>query len=420
MQRVTKFVKYLPQYGWDCTVLTAANPSVPIFDESLMADVPTATVVHRAKSWEPSYAVKSAVASGAQGHGRTSNPLRRMAKSGIRRVAGALLQPDPQILWAPHAIRTGQRLLTETRHSAIVASGPPFSCFVVGAALSRRTGVPLVLDYRDEWDLSNLYWENKKLNPLSLKIQGKMQRSAVRAAKAIVATTQRSAASLDRLRNLAHSGAKVSCIYNGFDPDDFGLLDAEPAEPNEHYRIAYIGTLWHLTSVAALAAAANRVAVDSPDLASRLQLVFAGRRLPLEQATLEALKPSIQVEEHEYLDHTAAIRLMRSADELCVILADVPGAERVLPAKVFEYMAAKRPILAIAPQGELWDCLKNYPQSATFAPSDVTGIAGHLRQRLEQCGSASTHSCSEPPAQFNRKCQAQELGRILEEVATPA
>src|SRR5947199_8696754 len=66
VQRVTKFVKYLPEHGWTPSVLTVANPSVPAHDASLVADVPAHTVVCRARTWEPSYSLKTLVSAGPQ------------------------------------------------------------------------------------------------------------------------------------------------------------------------------------------------------------------------------------------------------------------------------------------------------------------------------------------------------------------
>lgn len=67
VQRVTKFVKYLPRHGWEVSVLTVANPSVPLFDPSLLDDIPANTIIHRARTWEPSYAMKATVSASGDG-----------------------------------------------------------------------------------------------------------------------------------------------------------------------------------------------------------------------------------------------------------------------------------------------------------------------------------------------------------------
>ena len=186
VQRVTKFVKYLPGFGWTPSVLTPSNPSVPVLDSSLSSDIPEGTLIRCARTLEPSYAVKSLVSAGTpESPGHRSGPL-RLAKDAARRVLIRMLQPDPQVLWYPAATRAGHRLLETVHHDAIFVSGPPFSSFLIGAALHRRTGLPLVLDYRDEWGLANRFQENKGYGRMAVRFQSAIQRRVVRKASAMV------------------------------------------------------------------------------------------------------------------------------------------------------------------------------------------------------------------------------------------
>ncbi len=422
VQRVTKFVKYLQQFGWQTTVLTVKNPSVPAIDHSLLNDVPPGTEMLRAITWEPSYAVKSLV-TGAAGHPAASfrTRLRAFAKSALRTAANCLLQPDPQILWVPNAIRMGRQVLEETRHDAILASGPPFSTFLVGRALSQESGLPLVVDYRDEWSLANTYMENRKFGRLASIIQRRQQAGVLRSARAIIATTRASTANLERAARRCGSTTQAHCIFNGFDADDLPLPDSAAVEPRSEapLRLVYVGTLWKLTSLAPLAAAIRELASRSPDLSRRLKLVVAGRRTAEEQDLIATLQADTGcVEEIPYLDHTDAVGLMRSADLLLVTLAGLPGAERVLPAKVFEYLAVRRPMLAVTPRGELWDVLQKHSNAAVYDPTNTAGIAEFLETRLE-CRAAGI-TLPEPIndlAGLDRRSQCGQLAGILEQVA---
>jgi glycosyltransferase involved in cell wall biosynthesis len=420
VQRTAKFVKYLPQFGWLPTVLTVANPSVPLFDRSLVDDVPEGTEVRRARTWEPSYSLKSVVSAG--GTCSRGWSVGRLARSLFRRLTSSLLQPDPQVLWVPAAIREGRRILRETDHAAIVVTAPPFSSFLVGAALSRASGLPLVLDYRDEWTLSSAYWENRRLGPLSCGVQGFMQRRVVRAARALVATTRLSAKALEAVRDRAGSKACVSWIYNGFDPDDFPPAKDAPRRTGEAYRLTYVGTLWNLTSVAPLVSAVRGLAERRPDLAAHLELVFAGRRTGEQQQLFDGLRSlPCRLTEHPYVDHGEAVELLRSAEGLCVLLSDLPGAERVVPAKIFEYMAARRPVLAVAPPGELWDLLRDHPGARLFHPRDVEGIAAYLQQQVERHRAGREADLRGWSAeQYSRPHQAAQLASLLESLAERA
>lgn len=414
VQRVTKFVKYLPRHGWATSVLTVVNPSVPAHDASLVRDVPPATIVRRARTWEPNYSLKTLVSAGTQRSARRGGIGRRLAGSAARGLTNLLLQPDPQVLWLPSAFHAASRLLAELPHAAIVATGPPFSALLLGAALSRRTGIPLVLDYRDEWGLSNATWENKRLAGPARFLQTHMQRHAVRAARALVATTRSSAGTLEEVRAAARSTASVSWIYNGFDPDDFAG-PAPSAESDGMYRLAYVGTLWNLTSVAPLVSAVEQLSAREPSLVARLELVFAGRRTAAQELLLRRLKHlPCRLVEHPYLDHEAAMQLVRSADGLCVLLADLPGAGRVVPAKLFEYLAARRPILAIAPRGEQWDLLEEQPAAGRFEPTNVNGIADWLAGQLSQQRRGPVPESD--LSRYDRRTQAGALAAILNQI----
>lgn len=416
VQRTTKFVKYLPSHDWIPSVLTVSNPSVPLLDESLLGDVPPSARVVRARTFEPGYAVKRAVAAA---NPRSNGPRwRHWPRRAARQAANLVLQPDPQILWWPAAVRAGTRLLGETPHDVIFASGPPFSSFLVAASISRRTGVPLVLDYRDEWDLSNRYWENKQFNRASLAVQRNMQDRVVRQARLLIATSRPSARALETIRERARSQAEVACVYNGFDPDDF-THQAGASSDERRFRLVYVGTLWNLTTVGPLVDAVERLSREHPQLVSQLELVFAGRRTPAEDERLARLRAlPCRLTLLDYLDHSAATQLMRSAHRLCVLLADVPGAERVVPAKIFEYMAASRPILSIAPQGELSDLLARHPGTECVAPN-ASAICERLSvdlRRHAEGAAIDVSSVSLESSPYNRKRLASQLASLLNEV----
>jgi glycosyltransferase involved in cell wall biosynthesis len=451
VQRVTKFVKYLPTCGWDVSVLTVANPSVPLQDTSLNQDIPPETKIYRARTWEPGYGLKSAVVAPSRpGNQRTllGRGKRWLASLG-RSAANTLLQPDPQVLWRPRALAEGLRILRAERHDVILASGPPFSSLLLAAALARRSGLPFVLDYRDEWDLSNQYWESKRLGPWSLAVQKGMQNSVLRHARAVVATTEASADSLREHCRQANGKARVACIYNGFDRDDFTELvtrrtkGARASEANSEtvaesgqairevcerpphatgtFRLTYVGTLWTLTTMAPVAQAIRVMLDQFPEGARSFRLVAAGRKVADEQRMVDQLgQETGVVEEHPYVSHREAVQLMGEASELLVLLSDLPGVGRVLPAKVFEYLATGIPILAVAPRGELWRVLENFPHVRLFEPCQTVEIAGYLERRIRGEMLPPVNVREQVwESGYDRQAQAGQLARLLEEVTKP-
>ncbi len=418
VQRVAKFTKYLPEHGWDVSVLTVRNPSVPLFDHSLADELPPQTVIRHAKSLEPGYRLKQAVAQASPTDAQRRGWMTKI-KRGLRGAATMLLQPDPNILWAPHAIRQGMRLLRELPHHAILVSGPPFSSFLVGAALRKCSGLPLVLDYRDEWSISNRYWENKSRHAITQCVQRRLQKTAIRHADSVIATTQRSARTLAREARDVGRSLPVRCLYNGFDPADQPQPRPRVAKRDgRRFRLSHVGTLWNLTTSRSLIEAVERLACQRPDLISRLEIEVVGRCTAAEDSLLERLrKLPCRLLRQNYVDHGPALQVMDESDELFLPLSDVPGAERVVPGKTFEYLAAGRSILAITPEGELRDVLRGFAGVSVFSPHDVAGICEHLARQLAAQFSGTSHS--RELARFDRRQQAGQLANLLSQVSTP-
>jgi glycosyltransferase involved in cell wall biosynthesis len=425
VQRPVKFVKYLRQFGWEASVLTAANPSVPVFDESLCADLPDDLVIERARTWEPGYAVKQNL---AQQAGTARGPaafLKRLARSGVRAAAGLLLQPDPQILWLPAALRAAQDLLDRLPHDAILATAPPYSSLVLASLLKRRCGLPLVVDYRDEWDLSSQYLENRRRDWLTQVVQEQMQQRVLRRADAIIATTQASAARLQERARRAGSRAAAHCIYNGYDPEDFAPAAAAAAreQATRRFQLVYTGTLWNLTSVEPVVQAIEQLQRETPALLERLEFVCVGRKTPPQQDLLARLAATrCALRNRDYCAHAEVLELMRQADALCLLLTDVPGADRVAPGKLFEYLAARRSILAITPQGETAELVRQFFPRGHFIPSDVPGIAGWLREQLQRYDTAADDvepaGAADAVARFSRPNLTGQLATLLDHLVS--
>lgn len=418
--RVAKFIKFLPEHGWTSSVLTVENPSVPLFDESLLSGISANTIIRKAKTLEPGYALKSSV-SASEGNASLLARMRSSVKTGLKTIANSLLQPDAQILWYPAAVKEGLRLLNERPHDVIVASGPPFTNLLVGATLARKSGLPLVLDYRDEWDISNAYWENKQAGRLSNRIQRRMQNRAVLASKAIVATTPLSAAALQQVAEKAGSRAMASCIYNGFDSEDFpslpaGLPRTDYGNGTDLFRLSFAGTLWELTSIEPFVEGVKRLCERAPALTERLEIVIAGRRAGRQDEHIDRLQAlPCKTVRLGYLEHSEAVKLMMTSDSLLLLLSDLPHADRVISSKVFEYMAAKKPVFAVTPDGDQCDVLSVHPGATICPPTDADRIAQSLASQLEE------HRLGALPdgltwdfSQFERRAQADRLAKLLD------
>ncbi len=292
----------------------------------------------------------------------------------------------------------------------------------MGASLARSSGLPLILDYRDEWGISNAYWENKRHSWISNMIQKQMQFSAVRAASALLATTPSSARELEHTAEAAGSRAHARFIYNGFDSDDFGHDSHHPridyGNGTHKCRLAFVGTLWNLNPIGPVVAGLLQFAQKRPDLAANLELVVAGRRTSEQEAELARLQETpISLVEQPFMAHDEAVRLMHDADALLLINADKPETHRIINAKTFEYMAARRPIFVVAPRGDLWDVTAGLPGTIQVSPSDTAAITAGLITLVERHSAGVTFDARVwDISRFERRRLAGELAQLLDEV----
>jgi len=209
----------------------------------------------------------------------------------------------------------------------------------------------------------------------------------------------------------------VHAITNGFDPDDFPSDLAPPA--GDKFVLTYAGTVFKLTSPRGLLSAVRRLHATASDLAQRLEVRFVGRIVDTEAASFEGME-ALGVTREPYLPHSAILHRLAASHAVACLLSDVPGAERILPAKTFELMRLGRPVLTIAPPGELADLVRAVGLGIALAPADEQGIAQRLAGWLGEFAKTGV-----PPAgptidrlsEFDRRSLAGEFARVFRSAA---
>ncbi len=404
VQRVLKLVKYLPCYGIEPTVLTVQNPSVPLTDESLAADVSATLPIERARTFEPGYAVKQAAWQSAGSSWGSRSLLQRVA-----RLGRSLLVPDPQILWQPAAALALTRRLVRGEDDVVFISGPPFSQFLLAplARLSPKTAV--VLDYRDEWITYRKSYE--MMGRLAAKTGDLLEPLLLARAHLITTATEAFRAELlSRVDFL--SPERVVAIPNGYDEADFDRPLPDP--PSDRFVVTYAGTVFRLTSARGLLDAVRLLSERSPELARLLELRFIGRIVETELDAFEGME-ALGVARVGYVPHGQVIGELSASHLTLCLLADEPGNERVYNAKVFELMRLGRPCLVLAPEGALADLMHAHRAAEVVAPRDVPAIAAALERHLRAFAAGEYRPRSEAIGveRFDRRRLAGEFAAVF-------
>jgi len=400
-----KLVKYLPRHGVTPSVLTARGASVPVLDPSLEREVPSSVEVVRARTFEPAYSTKELA---WQASGSRTSSLRNRCIGAATGIARRLLVPDPQVLWLPAAgWALTQRLASRRADDVVLISGPPFSPFLLAALARMRPGTGIVFDYRDEWTTTSTVFEMSASPTAASFLE---RRLLAKAHVVTTATDEFRSALLRRFPFLDES--RVIAIPNGYDPEDF---PAElPKPPSDRFVLAYVGTVFRMTSARGFLAGLKLFHARAPELARSLETRFVGRIVATEEPHFDGSE-ALGVRRLGYVEHRRAIEEVAASHAAMCMLDDVEGASRMYPGKIFEIMHLGRPCLAIAPEGALSQLVRHCRAGEVVAPRDTVAIAETLERwvrRFKNDPNAS-HDGPVDVERFDRREQARQFADAL-------
>ncbi len=402
VQRVTKLVKYLPQHGWQPVVLTVAPGGYFAYDAAMLAEVEAAGVeVRRTASLDPTRLF-----------GRRTVALpREDRRQRWTLLSQALFVPDNKIGWLPSAVRAGRELLRTRRFDAILSSAPPYTAHLVARSLSRWSGLPLVADFRDDW-LGNP--RHVYPTPLHRALHRALERRVCRASRFVTAINEPIRAGL-ALRNTGRADApSYRLMPQGYDPADFEVAPA-PRAPGR-MRLLYSGVFYDAQTpdyfLRALAALLDR----RPALRLRIEAVFVGLFPEASRHLVDALGLADVVRCTGYVSHPEAVANLRAADVLWLTVGARPGAEGISTSKLFEYVGARKPILALVPEGAARDALEPYGAAFVAPPDAEQEIEAALAALVERWEQGTLPRPDEAYARrFDRRNLAGEWAHLLEE-----
>jgi len=406
VQRPVKFVKYLREFGWEPLVLTVENPSVPVVDSSLLKDVPSAVAIYKAKTLEPSYGVKSALADSRRGLGF-------VLKRALKRCFLAFLLPDVQVLWWPALLVKLVKLIRTQQPDCLFVTGPPFSSLLPVVWLGSLFKVPVVADFRDEWSFARNNLEQAARHRLAAVLDGAMERYVVKNCTALTAANGSYLAAISTAHGPGSLG-KGFVITNGYDEDDFAACVTSPQGEDDRITIAYAGTVWKATSLAPFFTALKALLVEDPPLAGKVSVRIYGRVVDAEMASCTDPFLAGNIELFDYTAHDALLKELSRADLLLFSISDLPGAEKIIAGKVFEYMATGKHIFAMIPEGESKSILVNsYNNYTAVEPTADREIRRLLREVIDDIALVRKR-IGNPVPQFTRRELTAQLAEVLD------
>jgi glycosyltransferase involved in cell wall biosynthesis len=382
VHRVLGFTRHLPAHGWNCTVVCAGTEDYWVVDETLLAHVPAGTEVVRV----PGGSALSAWLKLRRGD-RGRRPGRLYA--GLRALSDWLLVPDPYAGWAGRAAAATARLLAPKpggirsgAFDAMLSSSPPDSVHLAALRLRRRFALPWVVDFRDPW---MGLWLRRPPTTWHRARQVALEREVLLGADVVLAASETHARMLRERRSpQAFDAGRVLHLPNGYEP----AATAAPPEPSRepaaeadsrHFTLVFTGTLRLLADTEVFLAALHEVLARRPEARRWLRARLVG---PYESDYADravALGLTGVVEFTGSLPHAEARALQRDADLL--LLWKVRGAPAMVPGKLYEYLDAGRPLVALLDPDDEAGRLVREAGGTLVRPGDRAALADEIERR---------------------------------------
>ncbi|OQX84820.1 hypothetical protein B6D60_08695 [candidate division KSB1 bacterium 4484_87] len=346
VQRVVKFTKYLPKFGWQPIVLTVDNGQYNAIDTTFEKELPESIKIYRVKSLEPHNIYK--IFTGLKK--REEVPVDAMMEkkpSWKKRIAFwfriNMFIPDARIGWLPHAVKEGKKIIQDEKIDIIFSTSPPPTVHLIAKKLARWSGLKWVADFRDPW--TNIHYL-KELSRLSVsqRIDEKLERNVLNSADAIVAVSRYDIK--NDYSTKVEDKDKIHYIPNGYDELDF-QQNIDPdfrLEKNEKFKIAHIGTVNDDRIPEYFFEALSRLKSEKLISPENFCLYLIGKVSDSAVQHLREMKVHDLVKVIPYLPHPEIFNYYSRMDALLLLTYKSPAN---IPGKTFEYLRTGKPILMI-------------------------------------------------------------------------
>jgi glycosyltransferase involved in cell wall biosynthesis len=410
--RALKLAKYLPAFGWEPHVLTVRDGLWNATDESPLAELPPEVSIHRSRFVMAGQLLRRALPGSSGPLDCTVDRVEpehpsftESAKQAFREVAYV---PDEFIGWFPFAVHMGRKIVRDHGIEVVLSTAPPNSVHLIGRAIARHSGLPWVADFRDAWTRNPAFRHGAGLRGV---VERRLERSVVRAATRIVTVTDAMRADFHKDHPFLN-GDRITIIPNGFDPPDFegGALPLDLTRNSRRFRFVYTGAWLDDRSPATFLRALATCIAESGGQGFPIEAIFAGTEQAMIRAEAQRAGVSHIVRTPGYLPIRSACALQRSADALLVVQSDDPGAGGARPGKLYQYLAARRPILALTPEGEAADLVRKTGVGLVVSPGDVVGAA-HAIESLMRAKQESRPFTGADPATLEPYTRSAIAGR---------
>jgi glycosyltransferase involved in cell wall biosynthesis len=410
--RWLKFTKYLREFGWEPVIYTAENGEYAEIDNSNQKDIPNDITILKQPIWEPYMFYKKFIGQKKTEKVNVGFLTERKKPKFAEKVAvwirGNFFIPDARKFWIKPSANYLIDYLKQNPVDAVISSGPPHSMHLIALQLKKKLNIPWIADFRDPW--TNIdYYPELLLTPMADRKHHRLEKKVVTTANCVVTVGSK------MTEEFAAIGAKhVETITNGFDTSDY---DNTPVELDKDFTIAHFGTINKARNPVVLWNALSQMLKEHSDLEKHLKLKFIGRIDASVIASLQETGLIKFLDKTEFIPHNEVVTKERQSQLLLLLINNTPNAEGILTGKFFEYLAAKRPIIAIGPtKGDVANILHESNAGEIAGFNDVQSLVEILTRYFNQFKAGTLNVNTENINAYSRYELTRKLTGILNDI----
>lgn len=413
VQRWVKFAKYLPQEGWQPVIYTPENPEYTVIDHTLGAEIPQEAEILRRPILEPYNAYRRLMGKGASTDLKTLvTPISGNRKGWKQRLSlwirANLFLPDPRVGWVKPSVAFLKQYLAKHPVDVLVTTGPPQSMHLIGRRLHEELGIPWIPDFRDPWTK----WYNMANLPLTTRSWRKhrrLEQQVLDDASAVLTVSP-----FVQRDFQAQANTPVAMVPNGFDAEDY----MEEPSPDGFFNLTQTGFLSAGGNPAVLWKVLGEMAAATPAFREALRIRLCGLVDPEVKESIVREGLASNLVDLGYQPHAEAVREQQNASVLLLPLRDAPEMRVILPGKLFEYMAARRPILGFGQtDGAQALLLQETGTGVMVGWDDETAVKAFVGKAWRQHVEGGVPATTGDIGRFSRRSTTHELALLLDRVS---
>ena len=411
VQRWLKFAKYFREFGWEPVIYTAEKPEVPVFDESLLKDVPEGIEVIKSEVPEPFKLYRKIT--GKKADEPVSLVVDLKKKSLVQRMAMFVRAnwfiPDAKMWWIRPSLRILKKRLKQGDIQAIVSTGPPHTCHVIGMKLKEKfPNIPWLADFRDPW-IKIDFFEEFNLTKFAFNRHKTLEQKVVESADSVVVIGNSLKKDFDD-----YTPKKIKVITNGFDEES---QIGKAVTLDEKFTLSHIGIYSKTRHHPMLLEVVAELKNETRDFAEHFKLQLVGQVDEAVKRQVKDLQLENLVEFKSFVSHEEVGLIQRASRMLYLSINQVANAKGILTGKIFEYMNSGRPILLIGPpDGDAADLLKDQENIWVVPFGEKEQLKSAIETQFNRFRAHQDVTVERSVNQYSRKSLTGEITKLLDQL----